>query len=123
MPNTTWPSLVTKPAEHTMDTVSIQQLSVNTVIGIYDWERQIRQTVVLDLEMAADCARASVADDVADTLDYKAISQRVSEFIRVSKFGLVEALAQRVTELIMSEFDVPWLRRGNPSKRLMRECG
>jgi len=93
-----------------MDTIFIRELTVETVIGIYDWEREIKQSVSFDLEMASDVARAAISDSVDDTLNYKAVCKRVIEFVEASEFQLVETLAERVAQLIISEFDVPWLR-------------
>ena len=93
-----------------MDTIFIRELTVETVNGIYDWEREIKQAVLFDLEMACDVARAAASDSVADTLDYKAVCKRVIAFVEASEFQLVETLAERVAQLIMSEFAVPWLR-------------
>ena len=75
------------------DRVLIEGLEVRTVIGIYDWEREIRQTVRLDLEMVWDISAAAKSDDIADTLDYKAVSKRLISFVEASSFGLIEALA------------------------------
>ena len=83
---------------------------MDTVIGVYDWERRIRQPVVIDLEMGADVARAAAGDDVADTLDYKAVSKRVQQFVGESSFHLVETLAERIAALVLDEFPVPWVR-------------
>ncbi|MDX8407923.1 MAG: dihydroneopterin aldolase, partial [Mariprofundaceae bacterium] len=80
------------------------------VIGIYDWEREIRQMVRLDLEMAWDIAAAGKSDDIADTLDYKAVSKRLISFVEASSFGLIEALAEHCARIILDEFHVPWLR-------------
>jgi len=77
---------------------------------VFDWERRVRQTVILDLEMGADIRRAAASDDLADTLNYKAVAKRVIEFVGRSEFQLVETLAERVAELILKEFAVPWLR-------------
>ena len=93
-----------------MDIIFIRELTVETVIGIYDWEREIKQPVLFDIEMAGDCARAAATDAVADTLNYKAVSKRVIAFVEKSEFQLVETLAERVAALIMEEFDVPWVR-------------
>ncbi len=92
------------------DRVLIEGLEVRTVIGIYDWEREIRQTVRLDLEMAWDISRAAKSDDIADTLDYKAVSKRLIAFIESSSFGLIEALAEQCAQIVLQEFSVPWLR-------------
>ncbi|MGD8910734.1 MAG: dihydroneopterin aldolase [Chromatiales bacterium] len=93
-----------------MDTVFIRDLRIDTVIGIYDWEREIRQTVVFDLEMGADIARAAATDAIEDTLDYKAVSKRLIEFVRESEFQLVETLAERCAAIVLDEFEVPWVR-------------
>lgn len=89
-----------------VDTIFIDQLAVDTVIGVYDWERRIRQRVVVDLEMDFDIRAAAAADDVDKTLDYKALSKRVIAFIETSEFGLVETLAERVAALVLDEFPV-----------------
>ena len=93
-----------------MDTIFLHELKVDTVIGIWDWERKIRQTVVIDLDMAADIRKAAKTDSVDDTLNYKLVSKRVQQFVADSSFQLVETLAERVAELIIGEFDVSWLR-------------
>jgi dihydroneopterin aldolase len=93
-----------------MDIVFIRELRADTVIGVYDWEREIRQTVVLDLEMAGDTPRSAASDRIEDALDYAAISSRVLSFIEASEFQLLETLAERIAALIMEEFHVPWLR-------------
>ena len=92
------------------DRVLIEGLEVRTVIGIYDWEREIRQTVRLDLEMAWDTSKAARSDDIADTLDYKAVSKRLIGFVEASSFGLIEALAEHCARIVIDEFNVPWLR-------------
>ncbi|MBF0255044.1 MAG: dihydroneopterin aldolase [Gammaproteobacteria bacterium] len=93
-----------------MDTVFIRGLRVDTVIGIYDWERNIRQTLILDLEMGTDIRQAAATEDISHTLDYKAISKRLAAFIEASEFLLVETLAERCAELLQEEFAIPWLR-------------
>ena len=93
-----------------MDTVFIRELRADTVIGVYDWERQVRQTLVLDLEMAADNRPPAASDAIDDALDYAAVSARVVAFIQASEFQLIETLAERVVELVLAEFPVPWLR-------------
>ena len=93
-----------------MDIVFIRDLRVDAIIGIYDWERRIRQTLSFDLEMAADIARAAATDAIEDTLDYKAVAKRIVAFVEASEFQLVETLAERVAALVREEFGVPWLR-------------
>jgi 7,8-dihydroneopterin aldolase/epimerase/oxygenase len=93
-----------------MDTIFLQDLKVDTVIGIWEWERRIRQTVVIDLEMAADIREAARTDDVDDTLNYKLVAKRVQQFVADSDFRLVETLAERVADIVVGEFNVPWVR-------------
>lgn len=93
-----------------MDTVFINDLRIETVIGIYDWERKIRQTVALDLEMAFDNRIPAASDRIEDTLDYKAVAKRLIGFVEASHFELVETLAERCAELVRNEFGVAWLR-------------
>ncbi len=93
-----------------MDIVYINKLRVDAVIGIYEWEKRIHQRLELDLEMGADIAHAALSDDIEDTLNYKAVAQRVNGFIQDHPFQLVETLAERVAALVREEFGVPWLR-------------
>ncbi len=93
-----------------MDIVFIRELRADTVIGVYDWERCVRQSVVLDLELASDNRRAAAGDRIGDALDYAALSARVLAFIEGSEFQLIETLAERVADIIRQEFGVSWLR-------------
>jgi dihydroneopterin aldolase len=93
-----------------MDKIFLDELKIETIIGLWEWERQIRQTVVIDLEMSADIAKAAVNDDVADTLNYKLVAKRLQEFVGESSFKLVETLAERVAGIIRDEFDVAWVK-------------
>lgn len=92
------------------DRVFIEDLRIQTVIGIFDWEREITQTVSLDLEMAFDIKRAAETDHIDDTLDYKAVSKRLIQFVEASDFQLVEALAEHCAQIVLNEFPVDWLR-------------
>lgn len=92
-----------------MDIIFLRGLQNETVIGVYDWEREIRQTIVLDLELGTDIRQAAASDDIADTLDYKAVTERIREFVETSRFFLVETLAERVAAILIEEFGVPWL--------------
>jgi len=92
-----------------MDKIFLNELKIDTVIGLWEWERRIRQTVVVDLEMSADVAKAAATDDVADTLNYKSIAKRVQEFVSESSFKLVETLAEHIAAIIRDEFDVAWV--------------
>lgn len=93
-----------------MDLVFIEDLRIETIIGIYDWERTTRQVVALDIEMAFDNTRPAASDRIEDTLDYKAVSKRLIAFVGESHFELVETLAERCAALIRAEFGVAWLR-------------
>lgn len=93
-----------------MDIVFITDLRANTIIGIYDWERSQKQVISVDLEMSADISRPAVTDSIEDTLNYKAVSKRVEQFIVESSFQLVETLAERLAALILSEFKLDWIR-------------
>lgn len=93
-----------------MDIVYIRDLQIETVIGIYDWEREIKQTVSLDLEMAHDIRRAAQTDNIEDTLNYKAVAKRLIAFIGESEFLLVETMAERCADIVLNEFSVPWLK-------------
>jgi dihydroneopterin aldolase len=93
-----------------MDIVYIRDLKIDTVIGIFDWERRIRQIVSIDLEMAADIRKAAASDNIADALDYKAVTKRLIAFVSGSEFQLVETLSEKVADIVMTEFNVPWLR-------------
>ena len=92
------------------DRIFLRGLTAECVIGFIDWERRVKQTVVVDLELPVDCRRAAVTDDVTDTVDYKKVSKRVLAFIEASEFKLVETLAQRLAMLILEEFPIEWLR-------------
>ena len=89
-----------------MDRVFIENLTVETVIGIFDWEREIRQAVSLDLEMDYDISRAAASDSIEDTLDYKAVAKRLIRFVEKSEFRLVEALAEQCAQIVLNEFPV-----------------
>jgi dihydroneopterin aldolase len=92
------------------DRIFLRGLAIECIIGFIEWERRVTQTVIIDLEMPVDCARAAQTDDVADTLDYKRVAKRVIGFVGQSQFKLVETLAQRIAMLILEEFGVPWVR-------------
>ena len=92
------------------DRIFLRGLTAECVIGFIDWERRVKQTVVVDLELPVDCRQAAVTDDVTDTVDYKKVSKRVLAFIEASEFKLVETLAQRLAMLILEEFSIEWIR-------------
>jgi 7,8-dihydroneopterin aldolase/epimerase/oxygenase len=93
-----------------LDIVFIEDLRIETIIGIYDWERKIKQTISLDIEMAADNTKPAASENIDDALNYKAVAKRMISFTEESQFQLVETLAERLVEIIMTDFSVPWCR-------------
>jgi dihydroneopterin aldolase len=92
------------------DTIFLRGLAIECIIGFIDWERRVKQTVIIDLELPVDCRNAALTDEVTDTLDYKRVAKRVIAFVEESQFKLVETLAQRLALLLLSEFGVEWIR-------------
>ena len=93
-----------------MDIIYLKDLRIDTIVGIYEWERRTRQTVILDIEMGADISRAARTDAIEDTLNYKAVAKRIISFVEGSDCQLIETLAERVADILLREFKVPWLR-------------
>jgi dihydroneopterin aldolase len=92
-----------------MDKIFIHALKTEAIIGIFDWERQVKQTVIVDIEIGADIRKAASFDSIEDTLNYKRVAKRVLAFVEESKFHLVETLAERIAMLILEEFGVSWV--------------
>jgi dihydroneopterin aldolase len=93
-----------------MDIIFLAGLAIETIIGIYDWERTTKQTVVLDIEMAFDISKAAETDDIEFTLDYKTVSKRIIAFVEASQFFLVEKLIVEIANILLTEFAVPWVK-------------
>ena len=93
-----------------MDVIFLSGLTTECIIGIWDWERRVKQKVVVDLEMGADIRRAAATDVIEDTLDYKRVAKRLLQFVSESEFQLVETLTDRIAEIVVTEFDVPWVK-------------
>ena len=93
-----------------MDIIFLGGLEIETIIGIYDWERKTKQTVALDIEMAFDIQKAAETDDIQYTLDYKTVSKRIISFVEASQFLLVEKLISEIAAIIRNEFNVPWVK-------------
>ena len=109
--------VTSEPKTHTIpssvdqgDRIFLHGLAVECIIGFIEWERRTKQTIVLDVEMPVDCARAAATDDVADTLDYKRVAKRLISFVEQSEFKLVESLAHRAALIVLEEFGVEWVR-------------
>ena len=92
------------------DYVSVKDLSVRAVIGVHAWEREIEQTLVVNVDMAADVRKAAASDDLADALDYSAVAETIAAVLRDGKFRLIETAAERVAGRLLADFPVPWLR-------------
>lgn len=93
-----------------MDKIFLKELTTEAVIGIFGWEREVKQTVAIDLEMSADIRRAARTDSINDTLNYKAVAKRVLAFVQESRYQLVETLAEAIANVVLTEFPVDWVR-------------
>lgn len=93
-----------------MDIIYLKDLRIDTIIGVYDWERRTRQTIILDIEIGTDISKAARSDDISDTLNYKAVAKRLISFVENSEFQLVETLAEHIADILLKDFDIPWLR-------------
>jgi 7,8-dihydroneopterin aldolase/epimerase/oxygenase len=93
-----------------MDIVYVRGLEIKTVIGVYDWERKIRQPLLIDLDMAHDNSKAAALDDITYALDYKLVCDRVTAFVETSELQLIETVAEQIAEIVRTEFGVPWVR-------------
>jgi 7,8-dihydroneopterin aldolase/epimerase/oxygenase len=92
------------------DRIFLRGLAIDCIIGFVDWERRLKQTVVIDLEMTVDCRRAAIRDAVDETLNYKTVAKRLISFVEGSSFNLVETLVERIAGVILDEFGVAWVR-------------
>jgi len=92
------------------DIVFIEDLRIDTIIGIYDWEREVKQTIALDIEMAADNSKPAATENIDDALNYKAVAKSLIAYTEASRFQLVETLAEHLAEIILCDFNVPWCR-------------
>ncbi len=106
-----------------MDIIYLHDLKIECVVGIWEWERRIRQTVIFDLDMAADIRRAATTDHIDDTLNYKAVAKRLLDFVGNSQFQLVETLAEKVAEILLVEFRLKWVRVRVNKKGAVRGAG
>lgn len=92
------------------DTIFLKDLRIKTIVGVWEWERRMPQTISIDLEMAADVRRAAATDRLDATLDYKALTNRIRSFVEESRFQLIETMAEQIAGIILDEFDVPWTK-------------
>ena len=93
-----------------MDKIFLSALSVECIVGIWDWERRVKQTVIIDIEMAADIRKAAATDHIDDTIDYKRVAKRLLAFVGESQFQLVETLTEAIARVIVTEFGVSWVK-------------
>ena len=93
-----------------MDKIFLSALSVECIVGIWEWERRVKQTVIIDLEMQTDIRRAAASDHIDDTIDYKKVAKRLLAFVGDSQFPLVETLAERIAQVVVVEFGVSWVK-------------
>jgi dihydroneopterin aldolase len=93
-----------------MDKIFLTALNVECIVGIWDWERRVKQTVIIDVEMAADIRRAAATDSIEDTIDYKRVSKRLLQFVGESQYQLVETLTENIGRVIVTEFGVSWVK-------------
>src|ERR1700730_11807509 len=100
---------LTKAQEVWMDKIFIRALQTEAIIGIFDWERQVKQTVIIDIAIGADVRKAALSDSIKDSLNYKRVAKRVLSFVEASQFHLVETLAEHIAMLILEEFGIAWV--------------
>jgi dihydroneopterin aldolase len=93
-----------------MDKIFLSQLSVECIVGIWEWERRVKQTVILDVELAADIRKAAATDHIDDTIDYKRVAKRLLTFVGESQYQLVETLTEAIAKVIVTEFGVSWVK-------------
>jgi 7,8-dihydroneopterin aldolase/epimerase/oxygenase len=93
-----------------MDKIFLSALTVECIVGIWEWERRVKQTVIIDLEMATDIRRAAASDRIDDTIDYKKVAKRLLAFVGESQFNLVETLAEHIARVVVTEFGVAWVK-------------
>jgi dihydroneopterin aldolase len=106
-----------------MDIIYLHDLKIECIIGIWEWERRVKQTIILDLDMAADIRRAAATDRIDDTLNYKAVAKRLIDFVGNSQFQLVETLAEKIAEILLAEFKLKWVRVRVNKKGAVRGAG
>ena len=104
------------------DTIFLQNLRVETIVGIWDWERKMRQTVSIDLSMGADIRKAAASDEIDSTLNYKLVAKRVQQFVEGARFKLVETMAEKIAALVLDEFDMPWIEVRVSKPRAIRNA-
>ena len=93
-----------------MDRIFLSEMKIETTVGIWEWEKRIKQQVIIDIEMSADIKKAAATDQIEDTLNYKAVAKSVRKLVEESSFQLVETMAEKISELVIGEHNVSWVR-------------
>jgi len=93
-----------------VDKIFLKGISANCVVGVWEWEKSITQEIIVDLELATDISKAAASDNLADTLDYKGVADRVIEMLEASRFDLIETMTEEIAKLLMNEFKIPWVK-------------
>ena len=93
-----------------MDIIFLHGIEANCVVGVWEWEKQITQKIIVDLDVSADIATSAASDELSDTLNYKAVAEAVIEMLEVSRFQLIETMAEEVAKLVMNDFSVSWIK-------------
>ena len=93
-----------------MDRIFLSEMKIETTVGIWEWEKRIKQQVIIDIEMSANIKKAAATDQIEDTLNYKAVAKSVRKLVEESSFQLVETMAEKISELVIGEHNVSWVR-------------
>ena len=93
-----------------MDRIFLSEMKIETTVGIWEWEKRIKQQVIIDIEMSADIKKAAATDQIEDTLNYKAVAKSVRKLVEESSFQLEETMAEKISELVIGEHNVSWVR-------------
>ncbi|MDE0309782.1 MAG: dihydroneopterin aldolase [Acidiferrobacterales bacterium] len=93
-----------------MDIVFIESLNISTTIGVWEWERRIKQKLIVDLELGTDIREAAATDDIGRAVSYKDVALRVVDYVSNSEHRLIETVAENISDIILSEFPVRWCR-------------
>ena len=93
-----------------LDKIYIEKLAVTTTIGVWEWEKRVRQKLVIDLELGCDISKATQSDDINDSVSYKEVALKIRHAISSSRFNLLETVAEKIAQILLSEFNVSWCK-------------
>ena len=105
-----------------MDIIFLRELKVETLIGIYEWEKRVPQMLQIDLDIALPDSRACLTDDIGDALDYAKVAQHLQAVLSEGHFSLLEALAEHIAQIILKDFNAPWVKVGVAKLQAIRSC-